>query len=397
LRRSASQQSGNLDISVHDNLESLEPLRPEWDALLEEFPSATTFSTWEWLVPWWRAFGERDQLRVLGFRDPSSGSLAGIAPLGATRESFGGQGLRVLRLMGDGSADSDNLDLPVRSGDERRASAALLTWLEAQSRDWDFCRFHTLPSDSPFGSQLCADLRHRGWTCFTVSRPHSVVELPEGWESYLKMLSGKERGKIGLRTRRLEKRYRVQIYRCAGADQLDAGLEALFRLHARHWQGRGRPGSFQSAARRQFYRDMGAALLARGRLNFWLLELDGRIAAAQFGFRHGAAVFSLQEGFDPDYSSDSVGYVLRSQVIRQLISEGVRRYDFLGGSDESKARWAAQLRSYIDIDFARPYTRGSVYLVLTHSAKKTKEWLRARLPSGVWRALKAAADPLRKP
>jgi len=56
----ASEQ--NLTTSVYENLESLELLRPEWVALLGEYPYSTTFSTYEWLVPWWRAFGRNDRL-----------------------------------------------------------------------------------------------------------------------------------------------------------------------------------------------------------------------------------------------------------------------------------------------------------------------------------------------
>ena len=76
-------------------------------------------------------------------------------------------------------------------------------------------------------------------------------------------------------------------------------------------------------------------LLSRQRLEFWLLELDEKIVAAQFALRLGETVYQLQEGFDPGYSSDSVGYVLRGQVLRNLIDRGIRRYDFLGGEEES--------------------------------------------------------------
>ena len=37
----------------------------------------------------------------------------------------------------------------------------------------------------------------------------------------------------------------------------------------------------------------------------------------------------------------SVGYVLRGRLLRNLIDRGIRRYDFLGGEDESKTRWGA--------------------------------------------------------
>ncbi len=83
LQQMASDQ--HLTISVHDSLESLESLRPEWDALLDEYPLSTTFSTYEWLVPWWHAFGGNDSLLVLALRDASS-ALVGFVRSGCRFE-----------------------------------------------------------------------------------------------------------------------------------------------------------------------------------------------------------------------------------------------------------------------------------------------------------------------
>jgi CelD/BcsL family acetyltransferase involved in cellulose biosynthesis len=107
---------------------------------------------------------------------------------------------------------------------------------------------------------------------------------------------------------------------------------------------------------------MARAFVARGWLEFWLLKLDGDPVAAQFAFRYRDTVFSLQEGFDPAYSTDSVGYALRAHAIRQFISEGVRRYDFLGGQSPIKQRWGARPGVYLSIRFARPSSRGNAYL-----------------------------------
>ena len=135
------------------------------------------------------------------------------------------------------------------------------------------------------------------------------------------------------------------------------------------------------------------AALSRRRLEFWLLELDGKIVAAQFALRHGESVFALQEGFDPQYASDSVGYVLRAQVLKNLIDRGIRRYDFLGGDEDSKLRWGAQVKSYLDIEFSRPGSKGSVLLSLKYRSAGMKAWLRASLPDPILTTLKRLRGP----
>jgi len=89
--------------------------------------------------------------------------------------------------------------------------------------------------------------------------------------------------------------------------------------------------------------------------------------------------------------------VLRAHVLRVLIGQGVRQYDFLGGEDPSKDRWGAQVGSYADIHFARPLTQGALYLRMDQAVRDLKNWLRTNLPAALLRALrksKASAAPL---
>jgi CelD/BcsL family acetyltransferase involved in cellulose biosynthesis len=377
----------SLQIRVYETLADLERLRSSWEGLLAEFCGATTFSSWEWLVPWWRAFGGDRQLLVLAFVDPAE-RLVGLAPLSVERRRLiSAMNLRVLRLLGDGSGDSDNLDFPVRAGYEDQIARMLLDYLAKESKLWDCCELNTMPAGSAVGKCLESQLGARAWITYRHQNSGSVVSIGKTWESYLSQLSAKERGKIAYRRKLLEKKYRVRIYKCENQDRVSDCLTILFNLHQKRWQNVGEPGSFSSAARRQFYGELASLLVDRGWLQFWFLALDDQPVAAQFGFQFGSTVFSLQEGYDPQYSAESVGYVLRAHVIRQLISEGVRRYDFLAGEGSTKSRWGAQASIYVNLHFARPRTAGSLYLQLTNGASAGKEWLRCHLPRNLWQVL----------
>lgn len=387
-RRAAVCQKSIHRTLVYQTLDEVEKLRPDWEDLLAEFSGATTFSTWEWMAPWWRAFGSGCELRILAFFDASA-KLVGLAPLAISRRRVAHfLKLRVVCLLGDGSGDSDNLDFPVRAGWEEPVGAALLAFLKKESKQWDFCEFNTMPSDSPVARCVAKLLAEYGWTTYEDQRVCSAICLPETWEGYLKQLTSKERGKIAYRKNRLKRKYRTRFYCCETKSEISACLDVLFTLHRKRWQLLGHQGSFELTARRKFYYELAGLLVQKGELEFWLLELDGQSVAAQFGFRYGTNVFSLQEGFDPTYFADSVGYVLRAHVVEELIARGVRRYDFLAGEAESKGRWRAQPGHYLSVQFAPGFGLGSSYMHLIHSASKAKEWLRCRLPKEAWQVLR---------
>jgi|HubBroStandDraft_1064217.scaffolds.fasta_scaffold09613_3 CelD/BcsL family acetyltransferase involved in cellulose biosynthesis len=375
-----------LNVRVLTTLESLEELRPAWEELLSQYPQSSIFSAWEWLAPWWRAFGADQQLHVLAFEDLSS-RLVGLAPLSISVHADLGKKWKALRLMGDGSGDSDNLDVPVVPGCADRVALQLLRYLEHQSSLWDFCEFNTLPAESWVANRLMSLLEEKGWSYSTGQTPRCSVSLPGDWEAYLAELSSKVRKNYKYYHRKFEKQPATRIYRCSSDADWLARLEELFELHQKRWQSEGQPGSFSSLTRRGFYQDLSAVLLQRNWLEFWLLEIDGKTVATDYGFRYGDTAYALQAGFDLAHGLDSPGFYLKGRMLKALIESGVRRYDFLGGFTESKARWNAQPSYYRHIHFALPGSRGTFYLAIRRDLRKGKEWLRRHLPETAWKFL----------
>jgi CelD/BcsL family acetyltransferase involved in cellulose biosynthesis len=373
-------------LRVYQDIHDLDALRPAWDELLDKYSLASTFSTWEWLTCWWRAYGAKRRLLVLGVFDQNQ-RLIGLAPLSIADELFGGVTLRVLRMMGDGSNDSDNLDLPVFSGFEDVFANSIIDYLSKHRAQWDICQLNTIPIDSPIAARLSRVAKSRGWTVREDVTGSSAVHLPASWDEYLAMLSSEDRKNLPRYTRRLQNRHATRIYRC-DIDSFPRCVEALFQLHQARWESAGEPGSFSSLQRRNFYWELSCALLERGWLEMWALELDGEIQAVQFAFRYKDHVFQLQEGYDHRRSSDRPGYVLRGEVLKTLIQQGVRVYDFLGGGDSYKARWAAKPGSYRTIKFAPRFTKGGLFLEITSQAANGKRWLRRNLPDSAWSLLK---------
>ncbi len=374
-------------VTTCHSWEMLEKWIPSWDAILHENQSLSIFSTPEWLGSWWKAFGTNKRMIALGFSTEEN-ALVGLAPfyLDEIQSPLFGK-LARLRLIGDGSGDSDGLDVIVRPGFEGSCAQALLRWL-AEHRAWDVCSLNAMSGRSAVAKALLHELTGVAWPFLSESCPNSAIHLPGSWAQYVEQqLSPGFRPLVTRYPRKLAGRYEVRIRRCENPDDLSKGLEILFSLHTKRWNAANKPGSFGSQQRRDFYEQMGCSFLRRGWLQLWLLELNGATVAAQFCFRYGDTVSILQEGFDPEFAADKVGYALRAAMLKHFIETGVRHYDFLGGFAEHKQEWGAERGAYLNLHFARPGSLGSLYLSCINGLTKGKEWLRANLPASAWNAL----------
>jgi CelD/BcsL family acetyltransferase involved in cellulose biosynthesis len=381
----SNSKSHSLVISEYRQSDQLENIRACWSNLVANVPGLSVFVTPEWMFSWWRAYGKNKELCVLLFTDPQAG-VVGIAPFYIERRKLlGFAELRVLRLMGDGSADSDDLNFIVKPGYAAAVADGVLDWLRQAS--WDVCEFNLLSSKSEVAALLEDELRGLGWKRIASHRPFTRVTLPDTWAEYLKRLTAKERRKVGIRLRRLQARSKVSFQRCEHPDDLRSSLDTLYALHQKRWEARGEPGSFSLPERLQFYEEMTQALLFRGWLGLWRMEIDGVPVAAQIGMSYGDGVYALQEGFDPAYASDSVGYVLRSHILQECVESGVRFYDFLYGDQDSKQRWGADVGHYIDFHFAKPASIGAIYLESVRVVESCKDWFRTHAPEKTWKRL----------
>ena len=366
--------------------EELERLRNDWNKLLSISCSASIFQTPEWLGSWWQAFGAGKDFFGLIFTDAEKNTV-GIAPLYMERTRAFGVSFKSLRMVGAGSGDSDALDFITAPGFEQSCAKSFLAWL-ADEAQWNTCALETMPPDSLVAQHLAQLVRQKGWRMQSETSPNFFIPLPATWPEYLDALEPSFRPLLTRYPKRLQSRYRVRIVRCACLEDLDASLQTLFTLHQMRWTGQGEPGAFASAERCDFYFRMARAFLERGWLEFWRLELEDEAVAAQFCFRYGNTVSLLQEGFNPKYTAEKIGYALRAHVLQEMIRTGANRYDFLGGADTYKLKFGAHEGCYLTLRFAGPSSLGRWYLALQDQKQRTKLWLKRKLPARVLAALR---------
>jgi CelD/BcsL family acetyltransferase involved in cellulose biosynthesis len=294
---------------------SLDALRDEWTALAEA--AGNVFSTWEWASTWWRLHGHGRPLVLYTCRD-AGGRVVAILPLYLASA----RPVRIARFLGHGPADELG---PVCAPADRGAAARALA--DAAVR----ARIGTLFAELLSGRYAwSAELDGK-----VVRREASPTVRLDGWQPYLAGRSANFRQQVRGRERRLARAHAVAFRLADDPSRLDDDLALLFGLHAARW------GADSAFLRwREFHVEFARVALERGWLRLWFLELDGRAAAAWYGFRFGRVESYYQAGRDIAHGDASVGFVLLAHTIREAATDGMREYRFLRGGEPFKSRFA---------------------------------------------------------
>ncbi len=359
-------------------------LRKQWNDLLSQSAADTVFLTWEWLSSWWECYAEpADDLNIVLVHN-SAGTLTGIAPLFRRKRRWLPLfPVKTFQFIGDGSWDSDYLDLILAGGHEEETLNSLWNYLRGGNRTWDVMALSPVPESSATLRWLTQLSNREQVMLRNESIPCTVAPLPGSWDEYITSLSPRFRTKIRSTTRKLEEGHDVRFYSIESENDLPAALDTLFDLHSRRWESKNHDGVFLNPAKRRFYNSFAPQFLKRGWLAFDFLEIDSKVVACQLCFRYNGTQFLLQEGFDPEFGAESVGIALRAMVFRKAIEDGIKSYDFLAGVGRHKTQWGGQVKTCEKISFAPRTLQNMVFMKTPIFVSAIKERTKAILPAKV--------------
>ena len=376
--------------------DDLDALRPAWEALIPKSTAPSTVNTWHWAKAWWSTYGRDGDLRLLKAVD-DIGEVRGIAPLQLRSGPEAGRPWPRLTWIGADSNDSDYLDFIVAATDRVAALSAFWSYLLGEIKRGAVVALpdvHAASANLPVLMELA---RGNGVIWAETPVPCGVVQLPDDWEEYLRILRPRFRTKVRSALRALELRREARFAFCRSAEEVDRLLSDLFELHARRWAQEGKPGVFGSEVKRQFYGTLSRLLLESGRLWFSRLEWNGQVIACQYGFTEGPSYYQLQEGYEPACEHLSVGLALRAWSIREMIGAGIRTYDFLAGVGRHKTDWGAEVKSGKSIVIAPNTLSGQWICRRPELEAQVRSSVRAMVPESILtlrnRRIKQGAQP----
>ena len=302
--------------------EEFEALAPEWEALAREAPGATPFHLPGWHRAWLRVFRPAGEAVFLSIRREErliGAAALDLSPAGA-------------RELGDPEVRDYGgpLALP---GEAEAVAAGILEWLRE-----DFTgrlELWGIAADGPWPAAFARAAEQYGWTF--AAEPEAVcpgVDLPGTFDEYLAGLGKHDRHELRRKLRNFAAAGEAGFERLTGADAAEA-LPLLFALMRASREDK---AAFLTPQMEAFFRALAAEFGGRGMLSLGVTRLDGRPVAVTLTFEDGETAYLYNSGYDPAFAPLAAGLVSKAWTLRDALQRGLRRFDFLRGSEEYKRR-----------------------------------------------------------
>ena len=352
-------------------LGSSDSLALEWQEL-EAQATNEFFLSWLWIKTWLEVFTPA----VFVLRVMAGEQLVAMALLSNSVE-VRHKWLRskVLRFHQTGIPAQDQLwieynDLLVASDHIGKVEQACIDFLQAQVPGWD---------ELVLGASTESRLQHFSheqlhkhtlWSapCYGVD----LAELRQQGQEYLPSLSKNTRAQLRRARRDAEAMGDLRFVKVAHTEQALAAFTDIGQLHQQRW---GDASGFSNPAFVLFHQTLIRRAMPAGAIEFFRLELDGKLVAGLYNFLYRGKVYFYLSGIEYN-SFDSIkpGMLCHAECIQAHLSTGSNFYDFMGGDAQYKRSLATQSARLYTVAFQK--TTPSLWL------EQKLRWLKVLMPHG---------------
>jgi CelD/BcsL family acetyltransferase involved in cellulose biosynthesis len=276
-----------------------------------------------WLKTWWDTFGDTNDLKILaGY---CQGKLIGIAPLRIQEKTA--------RFIG-GENVCDYQDMIVKSNHAPEFFEAILT--DLKKRGVHALELGALRPDAVSLAELPNLAKQMGYdvVCNQVESSYEI-KLPRTWESYLKLLGGKQRHEIRRKLRRLNEAGQIEYRVIHRPDEISEHMDIFFSMFK---ASRPDKSEFLTGQMVSFFQLLAQRTARQGFLRMSFLDVDRVPAAGVMCFDYNDTIFLFNNGYDPGFGNLSVGFLSKVYSIKDSIERGKLRYDLLKGDEGYKKR-----------------------------------------------------------
>ncbi|MEM2506528.1 MAG: GNAT family N-acetyltransferase [Candidatus Aenigmatarchaeota archaeon] len=343
-------------------------LRDTWNFLLKRnVLGDNVFLTWEWLSTWWKHFSDGRKLLLLTVED--EGEIIAIAPLMLSKYKLPIFGtIKKVEFVGARHSDYSNF---IISKKEMECIKFILDYLLNSVAEWDWIELKEIPetNSDAYHNRLFSEVPFKLRLNKRVCNICPYISLPSTFDALRSKLSKNMRQNLNKYLRRIKANYYIEFKRYdeAGFSVMDA-MKIFMKLHEARWTEEGESGAFKDNLRfRDFHFEIAKTFSDKGWLGLYFLLADREPISTQYTFEYGDKIYYYLGGFDPKFSSYSVGNLTIMFLLEKSIQKGFREYDMMRGNEPYKLFWTRNFRRNFEIRIVKKGLTRKFYDWLTWS------------------------------
>ena len=318
-----------MEIEVIKELEHLKLYRDIWHHILHQQKNEITFIEMDWIIAWWKYFGQNHELFILMILDGTT--IKGFCPLMKINK----RGYKEITFIGYPQASY--LDFIMDDGQKKEVIPYVLDYLLGLPGKY-MIRFYGLFEDSLSHLTIMDYLKTSGISHFTTSLPCIFCTLKGGFEDYFKgRFSARTRHTIGRKERKLKK---LGVLKFEGVDL--EKLDEIFHMHDQRWKRKVGDSSFSQGMTKEFFKELAENHYETFQTSIDVISLNGKIISFIYGFLCRGRYIFYRIAHDDKFSIFSPGELVLKGKIEQCFEKGIKVFDFGAGYEPYKNAWAGQ-------------------------------------------------------
>ena len=224
-------------------------------------------------------------------------------------------------VLSGGKEISDHQDILGSEEKKKLAGPEIITYLKARNLT------SLILDNIPQSSGSYAYFQKSPVAQITQEDTTPIIDLPQSWDEFLSHLNRKHRHELKRKMKKFETAFpgfQVQL-----STNPETDIEYLFRLMKLNPDKQ----KFLTPVMEEFFRGLVKEFAKTTEL--LLLSVEGQVAAVTFSFRSPEEFFLYNSGFDEENFSGS-GFYLKAISLKRAIDVGIKRFNFLQGSERYK-------------------------------------------------------------
>lgn len=309
-----------------------------WDHLMGLNDTYAPFYSYEWILRWWKYFGNDSRLNLVLVREDDD--AIGIAPFMISKKQ---SGIKRLEFIID--ENGSRFDFIVTPECREIFFHSLSAYLYNNRDIWDELFLNYFPCSSKnyesFKNTFTRDHYFIGENYFY----SPYIRLETDWENFLKTLSKKFRANLNADIRKVESQ-NIVCRMISREDDIKKVIEDVFDVEKKTWkqiQGTSLTADEQFVA---FYRDIISDAWEKGSLYLGMMERNNDPVAYDFNWIFRNTVYSLKMGYDEEFKKLGPGKVLFAYTIKKSFEDGYKYHELMGVNEGFKGDWTKDNRKH---------------------------------------------------